>query len=242
MLEGELLTIAGKPAFIFLPAPAKRQTPQPWVLYAPTLLPNYPDEHERWMHEQLVDAGIAVAGIDVGEAYGSPQGNQGLSALVEYLVDQRQFSSKPCLLGRSRGGLWVSSWAAENPQHVSGIAGIYPVFDLRSYPGLQQASRAYQLDEKQLESNLEIWNPISKAGKLASAGIPMYIIHGMDDAVVPIAANSQAMQRAYQSKPGNPAFSLQAVPSQGHNFWPGFFRDRGLLDFVIGRAEQAAQR
>ena len=51
------------------------------------------------------------------------------------------FAPRPCLLGRSRGGLWVTSWAADNPDKVAGLAGIYPVFDLRTYPGLAKAPR-----------------------------------------------------------------------------------------------------
>src|SRR4051812_21444799 len=72
ILPGEAFLVEGRPAFILLPAEAKRQKPQPWVFYAPTLA-GYPDEHEKWMHEQFLAAGIAVAGIDVGEGYGSPK-------------------------------------------------------------------------------------------------------------------------------------------------------------------------
>ena len=54
-----------------LPDEARRTKPQPWIFYAPTL-PSYPDAAERWMHEQFLAAGVAVAGVDVGEAYGSP--------------------------------------------------------------------------------------------------------------------------------------------------------------------------
>src|SRR5262245_18995033 len=58
-------TVEGRPAFLFLPPEAKRAKPQPWIFYAPTL-PPYPDEAERWMHEQFLAAGVAVAGVDAG--------------------------------------------------------------------------------------------------------------------------------------------------------------------------------
>src|SRR4029078_8959983 len=64
----ENFEVEGRPAFVFLPSAEKRANPQPWILYAPTL-PGYPDEAERWMHEQFLAAGVAVAGVDVGEAY-----------------------------------------------------------------------------------------------------------------------------------------------------------------------------
>ncbi len=71
ILPGESFLVEDRPAFVLLPPEEKQQTPQPWIMYAPTL-PAYPDSHEKWMHEQFLAAGIAVAGIDAGEAYGSP--------------------------------------------------------------------------------------------------------------------------------------------------------------------------
>jgi hypothetical protein len=90
------------------PVTSRRTTPQPWIFYAPTLAP-YPDRHERWMHERFVAAGVAVAGIDVGEAYGSPASHALFDALYRELASTRGFAARPCLLGRSRGGLWVTS-------------------------------------------------------------------------------------------------------------------------------------
>ena len=110
ILPGEAFLVEGCPAFIFWPPEEQRQKPQSWIMYAPTLAP-YPDRHEKWMHEQFLAAGVAVAGIDVGEAYGSPQGQKLMTALYTELTEKRGFAAKPCLLGRSRGGLWVSSWA-----------------------------------------------------------------------------------------------------------------------------------
>ncbi len=139
---GEAFLVQDRPAFVLLPPEGERRQPQPWILYAPTL-PGYPDEHEKWMHEQFLAAGVAVAGIDVGESYGSPRRRELFTALYQELTKTRGFASKPCLFGRSRGGLWVTSWACDNPEKVAGIAGIYPVFDLRTYPGLAKAAPAY---------------------------------------------------------------------------------------------------
>ena len=137
ILPGETFTVADRPVFVLLPDQAKRTTPQPWIIYAPTL-PSYPDQHEKWMHEQFLNAGVAVAGIDVGEGYGGPKSNLLFTALYNELVQKKGYSPMPCLFGRSRGGLWVSSWAIENPTKVSGIIGIYPVFDFRTYPGIDK--------------------------------------------------------------------------------------------------------
>src|SRR5688500_9533447 len=75
ILPGEAFLVGERPAFVLLAPEDMRTKPQPWVFYAPTL-PGYPDTHEKWMHEQFLAAGVAVAGIDVGEAYGSPEGRK----------------------------------------------------------------------------------------------------------------------------------------------------------------------
>lgn len=239
LLPGEKLEVDGKRAFILWPRPDKRKTPQPWVLYAPTL-PAYPDRHEEWMHQQFINAGIAVAGIDVGEAYGSPQGQQGMSALYRELTEKRGFAKRPCLLGRSRGGLWVSSWAIRHPEKVAGIAGIYPVFDLTTYPKVARAAPAYGLTTDELQGQLATHNPISSIEVLAKSKIPMFIIHGDQDTVVPLRQNSQAVQAAYQALGMEDLLTLVVVKGQGHNFWEGFFRCQELVEFVVQRAQAEA--
>ena len=239
ILPGESFLIDERPAFIFLPPAAKRTAPQPWIMYAPTL-PGFPDEHEKWMHEQFLNAGVAVAGIDAGEAYGSPQGQELCTALYRELTENRGFAAKPCLLGRSRGGLWVSSWAIANLDKVAGIAGIYPVFDLRTYPGLEKAAPAYGLMPEGLQANLAEHNPIQRANVFAEAKVPVFIIHGDVDEVVPLEENSAALQQLYQQAGADDAFHLLIAKGQGHNYWEGFFRCQELINFAIERAQEGA--
>ncbi len=186
ILPSEAIQVGDRPGFIFWPEESLRQTPQPWVFYAPTLLPQYPDSHEKWMHEQFLAAGIAVAGLDVGEAYGNPAANQAFDQLYAMLIEKYKFAPRPCVLGRSRGGLWVSSWAAAHPERIAGLAGIYPVFDITSYPGLGKAAPAYQLSPEALQAKLLELNPIENVSRLTKAKIPVCIIHGAVDKVVPI--------------------------------------------------------
>jgi len=239
ILPGDAFLVQGRPAFVLLPPEKERRQPQPWILYAPTL-PAYPDAHEKWMHEQFLAAGVAVAGIDVGESYGSPQGRELFSALYEELTRKRGFASKPCLLGRSRGGLWVTSWASENPKKVAGIAGIYPVFDLRTYPGLAKAAPAYGLKTDELEAKLSEHNPIERVGALAKAKVPVFIIHGDEDKVVPLQENSAELAARYEAAGVKDVVSLVVAKGQGHNFWEGFFRCPELIEFAIARARSGA--
>lgn len=234
ILPAETFLVEQRPAFIFWPTESKRTVPQPWVFYAPTL-PNYPDKHELWMHEQFLAAGVAVAGIDVGEAYGSPQSKRVMDAFYEIMI--RRFSKKPCLLGRSRGGLWVTSWACDYPDRFAGLAGIYPVFDFRTYPKVEKTAAAYGLSIQELETKMDMLNPIARVSLIAKAKLPAFLIHGDVDAVVPIEENSRAFVEAYKRAGVADFVRLIEVPGQGHNFWEGFFRCQPLVEFVIEKAK-----
>ena len=235
ILPGETFLVEGRPAFILTPVPEKRRKPQPWVFYAPTL-PPYPDSHEKWMHEKFLAAGVAVAGIDVGEAYGGPEGRRLFDLFYRELIENRGFAVRTCMLGRSRGGLWVSSWAAQHPDRVSGIAGIYPVFDLRTYPGLAKAAPLYEMNQKMFADRLTEFNPIEHVSILAKHHVPAFLIHGDIDQVVPLRENSAEFVARYRAAGVPDSVTLIVAKGQGHNFWEGFFRCQELVDFAIDRA------
>ena len=126
------------------------------------------------MFERFTKAGIAIAGIDVGESYGSPDGRKLFSAFYRELTEKRGFAPKPVLLGRSRGGLMTLGWAVENADKVGGFAGIYPVCNIASYPGVPQASGAYRLKPDELAAQArrsQSDRPTRRAGQGESAAV-----------------------------------------------------------------------
>ncbi|MFN5421966.1 MAG: sialate O-acetylesterase, partial [bacterium] len=74
-LSSQLFNIDGHVGFVIFPKQFNRSKPIPWVWYAPTL-PGLPGTEELWMFEEITNAGIAIAGVDVGESYGSPDGRK----------------------------------------------------------------------------------------------------------------------------------------------------------------------
>ena len=239
ILPGEAFLVEGRPAFIFWPDEAKRSKPQPWILYAPTL-PGLPDNAEKFMHQKFLDAGVAVCGIDTGESYGNADCRKWMAAMYVELTEKRGFAKQACVLGRSRGGLQVLSFAAANPEKVAGIAGIYPVFDLASYPGVNRAAPAYKLKPDDLKAQLAEHNPIAKGSVPANMKIPVFLIHGDVDKVVPLEANSAALAEHYKRAGAANSLTLVVPKGQGHNMWEGFFRSAELIDFVIARAKIGA--
>ncbi|MDH3718770.1 MAG: prolyl oligopeptidase family serine peptidase [Planctomycetota bacterium] len=232
-IKGEVFTVNDRTAFLILPEKPKSDHLIPWVWYAPTLR-GLPGKEEKWMFDKFLDEGIAIAGIDVGESYGSPKGRAIYSALYKELVEKRGLAKQACLLARSRGGLMLYNWAAENPKSVACIAGIYPVCNLSSYPGLDRARGAYGMSKEQLAAKLTEHNPIDRLASLAEAKVPIFHIHGDRDKVVPLDKNSGELAQRY-SKLGA-KMTVKVIKGQGHNMWSGWFQDPELVNFVIAHA------
>ena len=234
-LPGEVFLVRDRTAFVIFPGTKPANQAIPWVWYAPTL-PGLPDAAEKWMFDRFTAAGIAIAGIDVGESYGSPEGRALYSAFHEELTKNRGLAPKAVMLGRSRGGLMTLSWAAENADKVAGFAGIYPVCNVASYPGVAQASGAYHMSADELSAHLKEHNPLDRLAALAKAGVPLFAIHGDTDTVVPLDANSGEMRKRYEALGGK--MQLIVPPGQGHNMWTGFFQCQELVDFVIAQVNR----
>jgi pimeloyl-ACP methyl ester carboxylesterase len=233
-IAGQVFTVEGHVAFAIVPQHAYRKRPTPWVWYAPTL-PGLPEDCDKWMLEKFLAAGMPIAGVDVGESYGSPKGRTIYSALYRELVQKRGFAEKACLLARSRGGLMLYNWACDNPNAVACIAGVYPACDLRSYPGLDKACGAYGLMPAQLEAQLTRYNPIDRLEPLAKAGVPIFHIHGDMDRMVPLEDNSGELARRYRQLGGQ--MVLQVAKGEGHTGWEGFFHCQALVDFVLAHRQ-----
>jgi pimeloyl-ACP methyl ester carboxylesterase len=228
--SGESFLVNGHAAFL-IPSPVSASSsPRPWVWYAPTL-PGLPASEEGWMFDRFLAAGISIAGIDVGESYGSPAGRALFTELHQAMTQTRGYSSRPVLLGRSRGGLMALSWAEDHPHWVGGVAGIYPVCNLDSYPGLETSARAYGMNLDQFRLHLSEFNPVDRLASLASAGVPIFAIHGDVDTLVPLEANSGLLQQRYRTLHGT--MEVVVARGQGHNMWEGFFQCQALVDFVV---------
>ena len=224
------LSIEGCPAYIFLPAKTSQRKPTRWVWYV--FFDGYaPGERQSWLFEHILGAGMAVAAINVGESYGSMTGVELQEKFFRAVTAKFALSSRVVLLPQSRGGLQLYNWAARHSASVERIAGIYPVGDLRSYPGLDKAAPAHGLTPAQLQNELAFHNPIDLLKPLAKARIPILHLHGDQDIVVPLEANSGEIARRYHALGG--AMELRVVVGKGHEEADEFFKSQLLLDFIV---------
>jgi pimeloyl-ACP methyl ester carboxylesterase len=183
------------------------------------------------MLRKLLERGFYVVGVDVGESYGSPEGRKAFSEFHRQVVEKHKLEPKARLLAQSRGGLMMYNWAVENPDKVRCIVGIYPVCDVRSYPGLAKAAGAYALSPAELEKQLAQHNPIDRLAPLAKAGVPILHIHGDADAVVPLDKNSKVVADRYKALGGT--MELIVVSGKGHAEIAEYFQEQRLVQFLL---------
>jgi pimeloyl-ACP methyl ester carboxylesterase len=232
-LEKDVFTVGGHTAFVLEspePAPGK-----PWVWFAP-VVDKVPGRTQDWYFQRLIAAGIAVAGLNQGEVRGAPRSTQNFTAFYEEMV-RRGFSERPVLLGQSRGGLMLLAWAMRHPEKTAAFAGIYPVCNLASWPLLNSKPavlRDYGLPKTELVANLAQYNPVDNLQGLLANKVPLFIVHGDDDELVPYDTNGKLLKERYEA--GGGPVTVKMIAGEGHKASPAFFQCPELVDFVLAQA------
>jgi predicted esterase len=230
----ETFEIEGHKAFLITaPTPAAGR---PWVWYGPVVKGDFIISRlEKYMNA-FMDAGIAVAGYDLGEVRGSPESSAKFTKFYDAMV-KRGYSAKPILLGQSRGGIMTLAWAVRNPDKVRAWAGIYPVCNIASYPlkmSKKETLADFALTEEALIAKLAELNPIENLAGLAAKKVPMFSVHGDKDGTVPYDLNTKLLKERYLAAGG--VFSEKVIPGRGHDLSAAFFECQELVDFVLKHA------
>jgi pimeloyl-ACP methyl ester carboxylesterase len=232
-----LLEVAGHRAFILKPTDPKADGSKPWVWYAPTLMAareddwKSPGKRHAWVFTRLLAGGVYVAGVDVGESWGSPAGRAVYDKFYELMVGRLGFSVKAGLLPVSRGGLMAYNWAAERPDRVRCIGGIYPLCNLRSPSRIGRVAGAYGITEEQLSAEVEKHNPVDRLAPLAAAGVAILHVQGDQDTAVPLESNSAELARRYEALGGQA--EVIVTPGKGHEVAPELWEERRLVEFFL---------
>lgn len=226
----ESFQVLGREGFVIPPVKPAANGSKPWVWYAPTI-GKHPGEPNAWLLTKLRENGFWVAGFYHGETFANPIARRGFDAFYQHVTKTYGLNPKVCLVAQSRGGLNHYNFAADYPDRVQCIAGIYTVGDLRSFPKLPRAAAAYSLTEAQLEAQLAQHNPIDRLEPIAKTKIPILHVHGDADKIVPIEQNSQVIHDRYKALGGE--MELIVVPGKGHESDPRFFESEPMLNFLL---------
>ena len=232
-------TVPGGSGFVIKPNGPDTAGKKPWVWYAPTFVKarpemgRYPNKSLDWLFTRLLDKGVWIAGVDVGESWGNAQGRKAYTQFYKYVRKEYALSPRPCLVGQSRGGIMVYNWAVEHPREVGCIVGIYPVTNLAGWPHLggDRILKAYGMSEAEMRKHLGKNDPIDRLAPLARAKVPIFHIHGDADKVVPLDQNTLELARRYKALGGSA--EVDVVPGKGHEEVPEFFQSEQLLGFLL---------
>jgi pimeloyl-ACP methyl ester carboxylesterase len=155
----------------------------------------------------LFKDGWHLAYMKVPDLFGSPKAVAHWEKLYDVLVKEHGLSPKPGLIGLSRGALYCMAWAAAHPDRTLAVYLDNGVCDFKSWPGgtvkglgtgagslqeWQKLLRAYDFedDEEALAYKL---NPVDHLAPLALAKIPLLLVYGDSDRVVPHRENSEVV-------------------------------------------------
>ncbi len=214
------------------------------------VVPNKPAEGNPWLwrarffgHRPEVDLallqrGFYIAYVDVADLYGSPAAVQLWNEFYELLNSRYLFADKVALEGMSRGGLSVFNWAAENPEKVACIYVDAPVCDIKSWPGglqngmgstedWQKCLAAYNFTEEEAKEYQQ--NPINKVQPLVENQIPLLVVAGDQDRIVPYAENAQLMVEQYEEHDGE----VKVILKKGEGHVHGLSNPRPIIQFIL---------
>jgi pimeloyl-ACP methyl ester carboxylesterase len=177
----------------------------------------------------LVKAGWHLAYLKVPDLFGSPKAVKHWEAFHAAMVKDYGLHPKPGLIGLSRGGLYCLNWAAAHPDKTLAVYLDNAVCDFKSWPGGQPkklgTGKGSEAEWKKLlaaydfKSDAEAvaykLNPVDNLAPLAKAKIPLLLVYGDRDTVVPHAENSELVYDRYKAL-GGPADRV-VKPGQDHH-------------------------
>ncbi|WP_395743825.1 alpha/beta hydrolase family protein [Prosthecobacter sp.] len=195
-------------------SPKKTAAGSPWVWRA-----------RFWGHEPafeiaLLEQGYHVAYCDVVEFWGAPKAVERWNQFYA-LTQKIGLGPKPVLEGMSRGGTYIFNWAKANPGKVTAIYADNPLLDLRAFPNNTKEARAmrkeclesYGITEKQLPDFKG--SPIDGLEGLAAAKVPVFLVLGMKDDVVPPKLHADVLEARYKALGGT--VRRWEKPEAGHH-------------------------
>jgi len=156
----------------------------------------------------LLAKGFHLVYINVGNTFGCPDALKHWDVLYRELTGKYGLSPKPVLEGLSRGGLYCFNWAADNPDKVACILADNAVLDFKSWPGGKGKGKGSPRDWTKLLADYHFAseaealaypkNPVDNLEPLARAGVPLFLLCGDADDVVPYPENGAIVQQRYE--------------------------------------------
>ena len=165
--------------------------------------------------------GYAVIYYRISDKYGSPEAVKLMAAFQPFIQGKYGLASRAVLFGFSRGGLYALHYGAAYPERIGALYLDAPVVDIYSWPG---GAFSGEGSPKEWEDCRKLWDMTHEAymdrvaagiHTLLAWKIPLIIVAGGKDEVVPWQENGILLQKAYEKS--GAAFQLIMKPDCGHH-------------------------
>ncbi|MFC5406271.1 alpha/beta hydrolase family protein [Cohnella soli] len=187
----------------------------------------------------LLEKGFCRAYYRQNDRYGCPDAVEGMKKFQSYVTRMFGLAEKAIIAGLSRGGLYAFNYAAAYPDNVAVLYLDAPVLDIRSWPGgkgegvggereWQECLTAYGITEEQ--SITAQVSPLNKVEAVAAARIPIILVAGDADDVVPYVENGLLLAERYRELGG----TIETIIKKGIGHHPhGLEQPEPIVSFVI---------
>ena len=173
---------------------------------------------------KMLKSGYALVYYGVSDMYGCPESIKLMKNFRDYIVEKLDLFPECILEGFSRGGLYACNYAYDYPEDASLLYLDAPVLDIFSWPGgkgtgegseecFRECLTLYGITENDRDSFSG--DPVSRFEKLSETDIPVIIVAGKDDTIVPMEENCLKMVKYYNSK--GKVLKLIAKENCGHH-------------------------
>lgn len=141
----------------------------------------------------LVEQGYTRVNYEICDKYGSYNAVRLMHKFYKYVVKEFHLDEKCSLFGFSRGGLYAFNFALFYPECVDKVYLDAPVLDMKTWPPkgsveIGQLYEEYGLNEETLRTFKG--NPIDNLAEFFSLGLPLILVAGGSDEVVPFDKNA----------------------------------------------------
>lgn len=186
---------------------------------------------------RLLEKGYHVVHIENKTRWNLPEDTDARHALCEYMNKKYGLSEKCVIIGMSCGGMQGIYSAAKYPDDISCMYLDAPVVNLLSCPaGLGSATSEMmgEFTEKtgmSLKTLISYRNhPLDCLGAVAEKNIPLFLVGGDSDTIVPFDENGAFIEAAYK-KAGS---IIKTVVKKGCDHHPHSLEDNTpIIDFIL---------
>lgn len=215
---------------------------------ASLVFPNKPNENKNWLLKteyfdafpgfeiEMVGRGWHLACIKNVTRWCLDEDIDLKKRFADFLLKEYGLYKKCVPVGMSCGGLIGSKFAAKYPEYVSALYLDAPVMNLLSCPADFGMAKGGMLREfidatKMTVSELICYreHPIDKMHILLENNIPVIIVYGDSDDVVPYCENGEILEKYYRENGG----VIEAIGKEGCGHHPhGLADNTPIIEFV----------